>query len=236
MNDPRPSPSAAPLLPATPDGERLVVAQLGQTLDGRIATVTGESRYINGECALDHLHRLRAEVDAVMVGVGTVVADDPQLTVRRVAGRSPARVIIDPRGRAPASARCLRARDERVLRIRMAGPATALPGVEDIELPARAGESLDPAAILAALDARGLRRILIEGGARTISTFIDAGLVDRLHVLVAPMLIGSGRAGLELKPEGRLAAALRPVTRVRLFEDGDILFDCDLRRKREDTA
>ena len=76
-----------------------VVAQLGQSLDGRIATVTGESRYINGSAALDHLHRLRAEVDAVVVGAGTIVADDPLLTVRRVAGKSPARVVIDPSGR-----------------------------------------------------------------------------------------------------------------------------------------
>src|ERR1044071_4782095 len=76
-----------------------VIAQLGQSLDGRIATLSGDSKYINSASALDHLHRLRAQVDAVVVGVGTVVADDPQLTVRRVAGRSPARVVIDPRGR-----------------------------------------------------------------------------------------------------------------------------------------
>ena len=76
-----------------------VVAQLGQSLDGRIATITGMSKYINGAPALDHLHRIRAEVDAVVVGASTVVADDPQLTVRRVPGRSPARVVIDPTGR-----------------------------------------------------------------------------------------------------------------------------------------
>ena len=95
------SPLADPFQPiaAAPGDQPFVVAQLGQSLDGRIATVTGESRYINGAAALDHLHRLRAAVDAVVVGAGTIIADDPQLTVRRVAGRNPARVVIDPTGR-----------------------------------------------------------------------------------------------------------------------------------------
>src|SRR5690554_2848286 len=73
-------------------GRAIVIAQIGQSLDGRIATPTGQSRYINGACALDHLHRLRAQADAVLVGVGTVIADDPALTVRRVEGKNPARV------------------------------------------------------------------------------------------------------------------------------------------------
>ena len=84
-----------------------VVAQLGQSLDGRIATPTGASKYINGPNALDFLHQLRASVDAVVVGIGTVIADDPLLTVRRVPGRSPSRVIIDPNGRLPKRAKCL---------------------------------------------------------------------------------------------------------------------------------
>src|SRR5215831_13657443 len=85
----------------------LVVGQIGQSLDGRAATSTGHSHYINGAEGLDHLHRLRALLDAVVVGVGTALADDPQLTVRRVAGPSPARVVIDPNGRLPAAARML---------------------------------------------------------------------------------------------------------------------------------
>ncbi len=75
--------------------------------DGRIALPSGESKYINGASGLDHIHRIRATVDAVLVGVGTVIADDPQLNVRRVPGRDPARVVLDPNGRLPASARCL---------------------------------------------------------------------------------------------------------------------------------
>src|SRR5215470_3203097 len=85
----------------------VIVGQVGQSLDGRIATVSGHSHYINGPDGLAHLHRLRALVDAVVVGIGTVLADDPQLTVRRVSGPHPARVVIDPNGRLPGSARLL---------------------------------------------------------------------------------------------------------------------------------
>jgi len=84
----------------------VVVGQIGQSIDGRIATTTGRSHYINGSASLTHLHRLRAVVDAVVVGVGTLCADDPQLTVRHVEGPNPARVVIDPHGRSPPDARC----------------------------------------------------------------------------------------------------------------------------------
>src|ERR1700724_2841335 len=83
----------------------VVVGQFGQSLDGRVATESGHSHYINGPAGLAHLHRLRALVDAVVVGVGTALADDPQLTVRHVAGPNPARIVIDPRGRIAAGAR-----------------------------------------------------------------------------------------------------------------------------------
>src|ERR1700749_2219519 len=86
----------------------MVVAQLGQSIDGRITTDGHQTTYINGAAGLDHLHRLRALVDAVVVGVGTAVSDDPQLTVRRVAGPNPARVVIDPRGRLGEPGRLLR--------------------------------------------------------------------------------------------------------------------------------
>ena len=93
-----------------------------------------------------------------------------------------------------------------------------------------------PANIVDALFAQGMRRILIEGGARTISTFIDAGCVDRLHVLVAPMIIGSGKTGLDLAPIATLDMALRPAMRVYVLDDGDVLFDCDLRRNQGGPA
>lgn len=232
---------AAAALAAVRDapGDRpFVVAQLGQSLDGRIATPTGESRWINGGSALDHVHRLRAAVDAVVVGVGTAVADDPMLNVRRVPGRHPTRVVIDPNGRLPAGMRCLDGADGvRRIVVRAADHATqdcgearrdAASGVEIVALP-RAGGQLSPRAIVDALYQRGLRRLLIEGGASTISAFIDAGAVDRLHVLVAPMILGSGKTGLSLRPIERLADAIRPTAGVHLLDDGDVLFDCDLR-------
>ncbi len=213
-----------------PADKPFVVAQLGQTLDGRIATEAGESRWINREAALDHLHRLRAAVDAVMVGVGTAIADDPRLDVRRVAGRNPARVVIDPNGRMPATAKCL-AGDDGSRRIVVGAPRVDLPdGVETVGIDRDAGGCC-PHAIVGALFALGLKRILLEGGAATVSRFIDAGAVDRLHVLVAPMLMGSGKPGLALRPITRLSDAVRPLTDVHILNDGDVLFDCDLRRR-----
>lgn len=223
--------SLRPILEAPP-ARPFVVAQLGQTLDGRIATPTGESRWINRRAALDHLHRLRDAVDAVVVGVGTVVADDPLLNVRRVpprhAGRQPARVVIDPHGRLPPAARLL-AEDgaRRIVVRRDDGPVP-----EGCELVRVAPDHalMHPKDIVAALFASGLKRLLVEGGAWTVSSFIDAGAVDRLHVLVAPMILGSGKTGLSLAPIARLDQARRPLTAVHMLDDGDVLFDCDLRR------
>jgi diaminohydroxyphosphoribosylaminopyrimidine deaminase/5-amino-6-(5-phosphoribosylamino)uracil reductase len=209
-----------------------VIAQLGQSLDGRIATISGDSRWINGANALDHLHALRAAVDAVVVGVGTVVADDPQLTVRRVAGAHPARVVIDPIGRAPSDARCF-IQDGTARFSIMSCEAARPAGVQPIIL-RRSGENICPAEIVSRLFALGMRRILIEGGSDTISRFIDAGAVDRLHVLLAPIILGSGRPGLELAPIVAVAQAMRPTARVHVFPDGDVLFDCDLRSRRAD--
>jgi riboflavin-specific deaminase-like protein len=203
------------------------VAQLGQSLDGRIATLSGESQWINGDCALDHVHRIRASVDAVVVGVGTVVADDPRLNVRRVPGSHPARVVIDPSGRMPAGCKCMSADGVRRIVFR-SRPGPLPEGVEEFLLQEDDG-IVSPAAIVASLFAAGLRSILIEGGARTISTFIEAGCLDRLHVLVAPVILGSGKQGLDLSPIAALSQALRPATRVFPFPDGDVLFDCDLR-------
>jgi riboflavin-specific deaminase-like protein len=216
-----------PFLNADPT-RPFVVAQLGQSLDGRIATTTGESRYISGSGALDHLHSLRAHVDAVVVGIGTVLADDPLLTVRRVPGRSPTRVILDPRGKLPNDARCFRETDAPSLVVR-ASDAPTPDVLEVLHLPSDPAGRIAPAAIIDALFGRGLRRILIEGGADTISRFIDAGCIDRLHVLVAPVIIGSGKPSLDLAPIGALDKALRPAADVYVLADGDVLFDCDLR-------
>jgi diaminohydroxyphosphoribosylaminopyrimidine deaminase/5-amino-6-(5-phosphoribosylamino)uracil reductase len=207
----------------------LVVAQLGQSLDGRIATVSGESQWINRDAALDHVHCLRAAVDAVIVGVGTVVADNPRLNVRRVPGRSPARVVIDPSGRLPAGAVCL-ANDGCRRIVVTASRAQRTDGLEVVNLECDS-DGMCPRSIIQALWERGLRSFLVEGGARTISSFLDAGVVDRLHVLVAPVILGSGKPGLSLRPITSLSHALRPLTYVHVLDDGDVLFDCDLRKQ-----
>jgi diaminohydroxyphosphoribosylaminopyrimidine deaminase / 5-amino-6-(5-phosphoribosylamino)uracil reductase len=209
----------------------VVVGQCGQSIDARIATASGHSHYINGEPGLIHLHRLRALVDAVVIGVGTAIADDPQLTVRRVEGPNPARVVIDPKGRLPSSARLLAADGTRRVVVRAVEAPVALPaGVEVVPLPAREGE-LAPAAIVAALAARGFRRILIEGGADTVSRFVAAHCLDRLHVLVAPIILGAGRSSLTLPPIERLDEAMRASMRVHNL-GGDVLLDCDLSAQR----
>jgi riboflavin-specific deaminase-like protein len=209
----------------------VVVGQLGQSLDGRIATETGHSKYINGPAGLEHLHRLRALVDAVVVGVGTAVADNPQLTVRRVAGPHPVRVVIDPNGRLCHDARLFADNGVRRLVITARGSRCAPPrGVETIVLPAVGGH-IAPAAILGALAGCGLRRILIEGGANTVSRFLVAGCLDRLHVTVAPIILGGGGPGLILPPLERADDAQRMPMQVYRVGD-DALFDCDLSAQR----
>lgn len=224
------SETLAPLINAAP-GKPFVIAQLGQSLDGRIATLSGESRWINRDCALDHLHRLRANVDAVVVGAGTIAADDPWLTVRRVPGPHPARVVIDPNGRGALSLRWLAEDGARCIVLRTCVGAVPL-RAETVIVPSSPGGWIAPSEIVAALFARGLRKILVEGGASTVSSFIDAGVVDRLHVLVAPVILGSGITGLSLAPIRGLADAQRPETRVHVLDDGDVLFDCDLKQLR----
>jgi diaminohydroxyphosphoribosylaminopyrimidine deaminase/5-amino-6-(5-phosphoribosylamino)uracil reductase len=205
----------------------VVVGQIGQSLDGRIATAAGRSEFINGSAGLAHLHRLRSLVDAVVVGVATAEADDPQLTVRRVSGPSPARVVIDPRGRLSPGARLL-ADDgiRRLIVIAQGAESVGHPGVETLSLPMTEGH-IAPAAILARLADLGLRRVLIEGGADTLSRFLAAGCVDRLHVVVAPIIIGEGRAAVTLGPIDSIDQALRPPTHIHWL-DGEVLFDCDL--------
>jgi riboflavin-specific deaminase-like protein len=229
-------------LPLVTRAEPLVIGQLGQSLDGRIATESGASHYINAIEARTHLHRLRALVDAVVVGVGTVNADDPQLTVRHVSGANPLRVVLDPAGRATAQARVFHDRAAPTLHClaiegttgrRLAPRPLASGEILRCALP-RTGEGFEPAAVLRWLQEAGYRRVLVEGGGVTVSRFLQAGALDRLHVMVAPILIGSGRPGLVLPPIDALTEAIRPASRCFAC-GGDTLFDLDL-RQRHGTA
>jgi riboflavin-specific deaminase-like protein len=216
-------------LAATPRGRRFVVAHLGQSLDGRIATESGHSHYIGCRESLLHLHRLRALVDAVVVGVGTVLADAPRLTTRHCAGPDPVRVVLDPRTRLTAEASVVADRAAPTVVVHADDVAPTLPGhVETVALASDPTGALPPAAVLAALAARGLARVLIEGGGRTVSSFVAARTVDRLQFAVAPLLIGSGRPALSLPVVETLEAALRPPCR-RYDLGRDTLFDFDMR-------
>jgi diaminohydroxyphosphoribosylaminopyrimidine deaminase / 5-amino-6-(5-phosphoribosylamino)uracil reductase len=219
-----------PLRSGTVD-DLVIVGQVGQSLDGRVATATCHSKFINCPAGIDHLHRLRALVDVVVVGVGTALADNPQLTVRQVAGPQPARAVIDPKGRLGADAKLFADDGVRRLLITADGaPVAPLPGVEVITLPAEDG-NIAPSAIVAALAKAGMRRILIEGGANTVSRFIAARCLDRLHVNVAPVMLGAGGPGIELPALDRADQARRMQVRVHKIED-DVLFDCDLSDQR----
>ncbi len=215
----------APLREAKATSAPLVVAQLGQSLDGRIATPTGSSRGINGPAAMTHLHQLRALVDAVVVGAGTARTDNPQLTVRHCQGESPARVVIDPGGTVCPSAHVWCPNDG-ARRIVFGGSSALDASVERLATP---GGRLEPAWILENLRAVGLSRILIEGGGTTVSHFLAAGVLDLLHVLVAPVVLGSGLTGLALPGVSEVAEATRPAAAIHVFGGGDVLFACDLR-------
>lgn len=150
-----------------------VVWKVAGTLDGRVAAADGTSRWITGPQARAEVHRLRASCDAVLVGSGTALTDDPQLTVRgpdgRPVERQPLRVVLDRRGRVPATARVL-----------------------DDAAPTLLSRAPTPAALLAELFDRDVRRVLLEGGPTLAAAFLGAGLVDEVVVHLAPQLLGAG--------------------------------------------
>lgn len=204
----------------------LVIAQIGQSLDGHIATASGHSHYVNGPESLDHLHRLRAISDAVIVGASTAALDNPRLTTRRVTGPNPVRVVIDPNRRVPPEHDLLSKPDaETLLVARRDDPA--LPAHCTVLVTSEPSGRVEPRTLLNQLRARSLRTVLIEGGGETISRFLTAGLIDRLHIAVAPLLIGSGRPGLSLPEIETLEDALRFEARTHAL-GADTLFDCRL--------
>jgi 3,4-dihydroxy 2-butanone 4-phosphate synthase / GTP cyclohydrolase II len=209
-------------------GPTITIAQLAQSMDGFIASRTGDANYVSGAEDREHLHRLRALVDAVVVGAQTVTADDPQLTTRTVPGPSPVRVIIDPHGRVPRDARVLN--DGRVKTLWCLAPGSEPPPqlaahVEVVTLELEAGR-FRPQTLRDMLRARGLGRILIEGGGRTVSDFLAAGVLDRLYLTTAPILVGDGIPGVRFAGADLLADAITAsVQRFSLGADICTVFD-----------
>lgn len=225
-------------VPASPflgvaEGVRFVLGRIAQSLDGRIATFSGASRWIGGAEDLDHTHRLRASADAVLVGASTVAADDPRLTTRRVPGPSPVRVVLDPKRRLgvgfhvfqDGGATLLCVAEEHAAGVTRHGTAELIgiacpDGVFDLH------------ALLDQLAERGLRRVLVEGGGVTLSRFLAAGLLDRLHVTLAPLLLGGGIPAFALPQVATPAEAQRLDWRVYPL-GGDLLLDIALLETRQ---
>jgi diaminohydroxyphosphoribosylaminopyrimidine deaminase / 5-amino-6-(5-phosphoribosylamino)uracil reductase len=212
----------------------ITIGHLGQSLDGFIATPSGDSCFVTGPQNILHLHRLRALSDAVIVGACTAESDNPRLTTRLVAGRNPLRVVLDPRFRLSSTLRVFSDGEARTVRACAVGSAGAGPardrGEDILEVEVRDG-SLDLKDLLNKLRERGCSRIFVEGGGVTVSSFLEAGLLDRLHLAVAPLLIGDGRSAIRLAPRTRLQDCMK--LNQRVYRSGnDILFDCDLRSSR----
>ena len=196
-------------------GRPFVTLKLASTLDGRIATTKGESRWITGPEARALVHRLRGRVDGVMVGAGTALADDPELSARqgkRVVHR-PVRVLVDSKLRVPTRSKLYRPHPGArtwVLCSRRAAAAHALPASARL-FPVRSrGRHLDLAAAMRALAGEGLTTLLVEGGGELAAALLRAGLVDEIHWLIAPRLLGGdGRSALGPLELGRLEDALR---------------------------
>ncbi len=181
-------------------GLPFVTVKLAQSLDGRIATVSGDSQWISSPSSLKLAHQLRSTHDAIMVGIGTVLADDPRLTVRLVKGRDPLRIIVDSRLRLPADARMLAESAPRhtlVATTEMADSKRASElerlGAEVFLVPTTANKSqVDLRALLQEVGRRGIESVLVEGGSGIVTSLFAARLVDRMVVVIAPKIIGKG--------------------------------------------
>jgi riboflavin-specific deaminase-like protein len=218
-----------PICGATP-AHPITVGHLGQSLDGFIATHSGESQYVTGEENILHLHRMRALCDAVVVGAGTVAADDPQLTTRHVSGPSPLRVVLDPMRRLAAHYKVFTDDSAETLYVcarSLVRDGETHVGHASIVAADEGPDGVDVADVLRGLRARGCHRIFVEGGGVTVSMFLEANLLDRLHIAIAPLLIGDGRPAIRLTPRMALSDCHRP--RYRVFRMGaDVLFDCEI--------
>lgn len=226
-----------------------VLAHLGQSVDASIASVAGSNDIVTGPEDFAHMHRLRALADAVLVGAGTIAADDPRLTVRLVDGPDPVRVVLDPDTRLGSDFGVFRDGASPTLRVQSArardgnggresgsrAPARgrAEPFGVDVLSVASDETGLSLHALRSALHERGLGVVFIEGGGVTVTRWMEAGLLDRLHLVAAPVLLGDARPSLRLPGAMDANAASRPPC--RLYQLGeDVLWDFDLRGERTD--
>lgn len=215
----------------------VTVGHLGQSLDGFIATHAGESQWVTGEQNMVHMHRLRALCHAVVVGAGTIAADDPQLTTRLVPGPNPLRVVLDPGRRLDAERRVFTDDAAETLYVcarSLTRPGECYVGRAQMVGVEERGDGIDTTEVIRLLRARGCTRVFVEGGGVTVSMFLEAKLLDRLHLAIAPLFIGDGRPAIRMPPRAALGDCPRP--RYRVFRmGGDVLFDCDFRSPENDV-
>jgi 3,4-dihydroxy 2-butanone 4-phosphate synthase/GTP cyclohydrolase II len=209
-----------------------VVVKYAQTLDGRIATSSGDSRWISCEEERRVSHALRASCDAVLVGVGTVVTDDPQLTVRMVPGASPIRVVLDSTLRIPHRSRVLAADAATTIVTTDSSPVERQDelcsrGVAVLVVPT-GPSGVDAAAALEALRRAGIRSLLVEGGARVITSFLSQRLADRLIVGIAPRVLGSGTDAVSDLGVTEVSKSLRIERRAVHLAGDDVLIAGDI--------
>ena len=209
-----------------------VVLKFAQTLDGRIATATGDARWISGSEERRISHALRASCDAVLVGVGTVLRDDPQLTVRMVPGASPLRVVLDSQLRTPPQAKILSSDAPTLIVTSDQSDPEVRRRLEARHVAVRAvppsPEGVDLASALALLRAEGVASLLVEGGARVITSLLAAALVDRLVVGVAPTIIGQGTEAIGELGVTRVTDGIRLTNRALQVLADDILLAWDV--------
>jgi riboflavin-specific deaminase-like protein len=216
----------------------MTLGHLGESLDGFIATHAGESQWVTGHQNVVHMHRLRALAHAVVVGAATVAVDDPQLTTRLVPGPNPLRVVLDPGRRLSNDHRVFN--DDGSETLYVCASTLVRPGetrfgcARILGIPGTA-DAIDIHELIRRLRDRGCYRTFVEGGGVTVSMFLQADLLDRLHLAIAPLLIGDGRAAIRLPAPAALDECHRPAYRVFRM-GGDVLFDCDLRSRHEDVA
>ena len=220
---------AAPHARLITSGRPLVTAKFAMSLDGKIATRTGDSKWITGEESRRYVHQLRARSDAIVAGIGTVIADDPQLTARGPDGtslpRQPMRVVVDSSGKLPIESMLLRQPGETLVAMTDGTEAkrTALEeaGAEAWTTPAVEGR-VDLYGLMDELGRRGITSVFVEGGGTLLGSLFDAGLVDRVVAFVAPVIIGGESALSPVGGQGaeRIADALR-LTDVRTESFGN---------------
>ncbi len=207
-----------------------VTLKLATSLDGRIATGSGESRWITGEAARQAVHQLRSEHDAVLVGAETALADDPELTVRLAGytGRQPARVVLDSRQRISPGCKLVRTAREiptYIISTNEPDPALAAAGVHILRVRAVGEDRPELKIVVQALADEGFSSIFVEGGGQVAASFLRCGLVDRMEWFRAPVLIGGeGRPGIGALAIAALADAPH-FRRIEVREVGDDLWE-----------